>query len=1002
MRLNSVKLTAAILCVTASLLCSAKEDLEKNFASPARENRPWVLWFPLSGNMTAEGITADFEAMARVGIGGVIHMEVDQGAPKGKVDFASPAWMKLLNHAFREAKRLGLEVNMNNDAGWCGSGGPWITPEMSMQKLVWKETVVEGGRTWDVSLPQPEAVRGFYRDIAVLAMPAPEGKDRIQGIGSKAMFTPGHIPPLRSKFRELPESSVIRRDKIIDLSGKTNWDVPAGKWLVIRFGCTTTGKDNHPAPEPGRGLECDKFSKDAVALHYRNLVGKVVQANKSLAGKEKVLVATHIDSWEVGSQNWTPKMLEEFKARRGYDLLPFLPAYLGYVIDGEEVTERFLWDLRKTASDLIVENYAAELRRLANKDGLRLSIESYSWDNNLPVDESAYGGEADEPMAEFWAWPCGGWPRVYTANSCPGVTSAAHTYGRRIIGAEAYTSSDAEKWQSHPGNIKILGDWAFCEGINRLVFHRFAAQPWTNVAPGMAMGPWGLHYERTQTWWEQSKPWHDYLSRCQYLLRQGLFVADVCYLQQEGSPRRFDLPRNAEIAPDIRGGYNFDGCSPEVVMTRMKVKKGRLVLPDGMNYRVLVVPDTETMTLGLLRKIKELSDAGATIIAGEKPPVKSPSLSDMGAGDNEVKRLVEELWPKFIKGKTVAQVLGERGVKPDFSATEKLRYIHRTADGAEVYFVANPEPRSVAAVCSFRVNGKKAEFWQPESGKREPVRVFSESDGCTHIPLVLGPAGSVFVVFKDGKVQDSGRIVSVKCGGQELIPGAVANRAQVMDPNTLEAFQNGIYEIGTADGKVKTVTVSGLPSLVGIEGPWDVSFAPGRGAPAKVTLNKLISWSDHENDGVKYFSGAAVYRKSFAYAARPADKNVHISLDLGRVAVMAEVKLNGKDLGVLWKAPFQVDVTDAIKAGENVLEIKVVNLWINRLIGDELLPEDSERNADGTVKQWPQWLEEGKASPAGRYTFTSWRLWKKGSPLSESGLLGPVVLSAGVRLGDGK
>jgi len=734
-----------------------------------------------------------------------------------------------------------------------------------------------------------------------------------------------------------------------------------------------------------------------------------------------VLVSTHIDSWEVGSQNWTPKMQEEFKARLGYDLLPFLPAYTGYVIDSEEVTERFLWDLRQTASDLIVENYAGALRRLANKDGLRLSIEAYSWDNNAPVDETAYGGQADEPMAEFWAWPCGGWPRVYTANSCPGMTSAAHTYGRRIIGAEAFTSSDAEKWQSHPGSIKILADWAFCEGINRMVFHRYAMQPWTNVAPGMAMGPWGLHYERTQTWWEQSKPWHEYIARCQYLLQQGLFVADVCYLQPEGSPRRFVTPPSAEIAPDIRGGYNFDGCSPDVVMNRMKVNKGRIVLPDGMSYRVLVLPGTETMTLGLLRKVKELADAGATIIAGAKPPLKSPSLSDLGTGDAEVKRLAEELWPKFVTGKPVAKVLGERGVKPDFSATAKLRWTHRATSDTEIYFIANPELRSVEAVVSFRMNGKTAELWRPETGRIEHIRVFNEADGCTHIPLALEPAGSVFVVFSDGKVKDSGRIVSVKCGGQELIHGVQAGglssgtgavtgakpvsldtaKVQSMDPVTLEVFQNGLYEVATADGKIRSENVSGLLQPSGVEGPWEVSFAPGWGAPARVTFDKLISWSDHENDGVKYFSGSAVYRKTFKYSTMPADRNAHIYLDLGRVAVVAEVTLNGKDLGVLWKAPYRVDVTESIKGGENVLEIKIVNLWVNRLIGDELLPEDSERNGDGTLKKWPQWLEEGKASPSGRYTFTSWRLWKKGSPLSESGLLGPVVLSTGVRLCSG-
>lgn len=1013
-----------------SIALQAQDDLAKAFAAPPAEAKPWVFWFALSGNLTKEGITADFESMARVGIGGLVFMDVDQGVPPGKAEFAGPLWMDLMEHAFREAKRLNLKITMNNDAGWCGSGGPWITPELSMQKVVWKETVIDGGQRWKVGLPQPDAVKDHYRDIAVLAMPAPEGKDRIQNSANKALFTPGHIAPLPASFRELPANSVIPRNQIVDLTGKGEWDVPPGKWLVIRFGHTSTGKDNHPAPEPGRGLECDKFSRDAIGLHYKNLIGKMALKNKAITGKGKGLVSTHIDSWEIGTQNWTPKMAGEFKTLRGYELLHFLPAYAGYVIDSEEVTERFLWDLRQTVSDLIVENYAAELRRLANADGLRLSIEGYSWDNNVPVDESAYSGQADEPMAEFWAWPCGGYPRVYTANSCPGTSSAAHTYGRCIISAEAFTSSDAEKWKSHPGNIKILNDWAFAEGINRMVFHRFAAQPWIDgVAPGMAMGPWGLHYERTQTWWELSKPWHDYLARSQHLLQQGWFVADVCYLQPEGSPRRFDMPADMQIATDIRGGYNFDGCSPDVVMNRMKVKDGRIVLPDGMSYRMLVLPETQTMTLGLLRKIKELSDAGATILAGKNPPQKSPSLADMDKGDAEVKQIAAELWPKFVTGKKPAQYLQEQGVPPDFTATAKLRYIHRTTDAADIYFVANPDNLTVQTTASFRMTGKQPELWYPESGRIEPIRVFGESNGCTHIPLMLDHAESVFVVFKDRAAKESERIVSLKRDGGEIdgrfssmthLPAALSGDAiknigvkkpsaenptpqTSLDPVELVIYQNGSYQISTADGKARQVAVKNLPEPLSISGPWSVSFAPNRGAPAMTVMDELVSWSRHDDEGIKHFSGEAVYRKKFHYeSSLPPElvKSRRIYLDLGKVEVMAAVKVNGKDAGIAWKAPYRLDVTDVIRPGENTLEIKVVNLWINRMIGDESLPEDSPRQADGTLKEWPSWLKEGKQSPAGRHTFTTWRLWKKGDALAESGLLGPVMIHTGIRLGN--
>ena len=778
----------------------------------------------------------------------------------------------------------------------------------------------------------------------------------------------------------------IHRDQIVDLSsqmdaaGKLNWDVPPGNWLVLRFGHTTTGKDNHPAPESGRGLECDKFSKVAAAAMYNGLMGKLVSENKAVSGQGKVLVSTHIDSWEVGSQNWTPRMREEFQTRRGYDLWKFLPAFTGRFVDSPEVTERFLWDLRQTVSDLVVENYAGEFRRLANQDGLRLSIEAY---HGAPVDEMTYGGQADEPMAEFWAWK-----KYSAAYSCTEMASVAHTYGRKILGAEAFTSDSDEKWLGHPGMLKDLGDWAFCEGINRFVFHRYAAQPWTNVAPGMSMGPWGLHYERTQTWWEQSKAWHEYLARCQHLLQQGLFVADVLYLQPEGAPTRFVVPPGAEIAPHIRGGYNFDGCNSEVLLTRLSVKDGRLVLPDGMSYRVLVLPDVETMTPRLLRKIKELSEAGASIIASPKPPQKSPSFADMGAGDAEVKKLVGELWPKLVTGKTPAEYLGEQGVKPDFSAAPILRHIHRTIGDAEVYFVANPEPKDVVATASFRVTGKQPEFWWPDTGRMEPAVAFEEKGGVTTVPLSLEPSGSVFVVFR----QPSGGtdpVVSATRNRETLLPISQPDANKALNLARGEVLQSGDYVFKTASGKTRELQVK-LPAAQEIPGPWEVAFDPQWGGPAKVTFNKLEDWSKRPEDGIKYYSGTAVYRTTFQ--AKTPETKSKTYLDLGKVAVMAEVKLNGKDLGILWKPPYRVDVTDALKDGENTLELKVVNLWINRQIGDEQLPEDKERKADGTLNAWPAWLQEGKPNPTGRFTFSSWKLWKKGDPLVESGLIGPVTL----------
>jgi len=1200
-------LLASFALASGGLAADRFTQLESGFASPPPAARPWVYWFWLNGNVTSNGITADLEAMKRVGVGGVLIMEVDQGAPKGPAAFGQPPWRQLFKHVCAEAGRLGLEVNMNNDAGWCGSGGPWISPELAMQKVVWTETNLAGPAHFDATLPQPKSEANYYQDIAVFAFPTPAGNARLEGIQGKAAFSPTFIAP-QASFATVPPDQAVARDRLVELTsrleanGHLNWEVPPGPWTIVRFGHTPTGKDNHPAPEPGRGLECDKLSRPAADAMFNGLMGNLVTDSQPLVGK--ALVATHIDSWEVGSQNWTPRLREEFQRRRGYDLWPFLPALTGRIVEGTEISERFLWDLRQTISELVLENYAGYFRELAHRHGLRLSIEAYS---TCPVDELAYAGRADEPMGEFWSWA-----KYGMAFSCTEMTSAAHVYGKPIVGAEAFTASDQEKWLGYPGNIKDLGDWAFCEGINRFVFHRYALQPWPqNVQPGMSMGPWGLHYERTETWWDQSKAWHEYLARCQFLLQQGLFVADLCLLTPEGSPQTIERQSaflshapGLEGQPLDRPGHNFDLCPPEAVLTRMSVKDGRLVLPDGMSYRLLALPQVETMTPQLLRKIRDLVRAGATV-AGSRP-LKSPSLSDYPACDAEVKALADELWgaeparsevaerrlgqgrvisgtrfeqglPKgpapsrlagaqwiwfqegnprvaapvgaryfrrtfeaapgvdsarlvltvdnsfecwvngqpagagddftrlytrniakllrpgtnllaikavngaeqpnpagligaltihYHDGRTVTlptdrtwlsavsapdawrtnlaslaawqpslelgppgvepwgdlertgagtdlypdleflgQLLDERGLKPDFAYTtsdgsRSLRYIHKRLEGAEVYFVANKLPESQQAVCAFRVRRLRPEFWQPETGRLERPLVYDLAGDCVRVPLRLEPNGSVFVVFHAKAETD--RVVSVT-----RRESAGSNRPAALGPGGLQlwrergeskalVWQPGQYAYETAKGAQRQFSVAALPAAVTLAGPWTVTFPDGSGAPATVAFDKLMSWSERPEPGVKFFSGTATYKKTFALPAGLAVPGRRLFLDLGKVAVMSEVTLNGHELGTLWKPPYRLEITDVLKAVDNSLEVRVVNLWVNRQIGDEQLPEDSSRNPNGTLKAWPAWLQEGKPSPTGRYTFTSWRLWGKDAPLQESGLLGPVqVLVAG-------
>ena len=1172
----------AVACLLTP--ASAADGLESGFAAPPPSAKPWVYWFWLNGNITSNGITADLEAMKRVGIGGALIMEVDQGAPVGPMDFMGQPWRKLFQHVHAEANRLGLEINMNDDAGWNGSGGPWIKPEQSMQEVRWTETNLTGPLHFVGALPQPRTTAGFYRDIAVQAFPA-SGGYRIPGIESKAAFqSRGLHAPGKG---ELSPNGIIERAAVtnltaqMDAGGRFVWDVPPGEWTVLRLGHSSTGAENAPAPGTGRGLECDKLGTAGIEANFTGMMAKLAgdtgisDAPPPIGGRERAggLVATHIDSWENGSQNWTAKMREEFQQRRGYDLTPFLPVFTGRVVGSLEISERFLWDVRRTVSELVIENYAGRFHRLANSSGMRFTVEAYGG----PCDCIPYGGQSDEPMGEFWT-PGGG-----SIETCRGMASAGHIYGKRIIGAEAFTSGDQERWREHPALLKALGDRAFCEGINRFVFHRYAMQPWLDYRPGMTMGPWGQHYERTQTWWEQSRAWHEYLARCQFLLRQGLFVADVCYLQAEALPLGF--------GSHPRPGYDWDECTDDAVLARMSVRDGRVVLPDGMSYRLLVLSDSRAMTPRLLGKVKDLVAAGATVVG--PPPLTSPSLSGYPQCDTEVQQLAGELWGdcdgqrvrehafgrgRVFWGLTPEAVLRQSEVLPDFVCGLPWRFIHRSIGDADLYFVANGQAHETTAACAFRVTGKTPELWWPDTGRIERAGVYEDKDGVTRVALTLGPSGSVFVVFREratggdpivrvsregqsllslapasapkitvlqarygvlddpqrtrdvtARVQQradagersfpvtalaegddpafnviktlavelslDGRPLTVKARDGETVrldrgainasvekarygvlddpqrtrdvrekvrrlleagessflvarmaegddpafgtvktleldyaisgkqlhltgtdvdivdlvtgpapPAAIAQaRCDAQGRVRLEVRKPGEYELVTASGKVRRVKVPALPPALELNGPWEVGFDPKWGGPERVTFNQLEDWTKRPEQGIRYYSGAAVYRTTLSFS-RPSDsQNLKWKLDLGKVAVMAEVELNGQNLGVLWKPPFRLDVTDALKPGENQLEVKVVNLWINRMIGDEQLPEDSERNGDGTLRTWPKWLGDGKPSPTGRFTFSSWRLWKKDSPLAPSGLLGPVTVQAAVELpGDGR
>ncbi len=967
-------------------------ELEEKFVKPPDSARPGVYWYFMDGNLNGKEMTADLESMKNAGLGNLVFLEVDIGMPKGPVKFMSEPWQELFAKMVHDAERLGIDISLGTGPGWCGSGGPWVKPEQSMQHLVSSVVEVKGPQNYSAMLPLPAQrstefhtlASPYYEDVAVWALP--NRKARIADIADKALFLRGPFSiwksvkpylPAPACYAEPGPSGVIQPGEIVDLTqrlkpdGSLDWMVPAGDWAIVRMGRRVTGASSRPAPESGMGLECDKFDAKALDFHLNQYVGKLLQKIGPRA-KEHGLTTLHIDSWEMGSQNWTAAFLDEFKQRRGYDARPWLPVYTGRIIQSLEMSERFLWDVRLTGQELVLENHAGAVKAWGRRQGLSLSIEPYDMD---PAGDLDLGAVADVPMAEFWN------TSVDSAYSCFEATSIGHVMGRSIVSAEAFTSEGA--LDAYPWSLKNQGDWAFGVGINRFVFHTFAHQALGDqYKPGMTMGPYGVHWHRNQTWWPMVSAYHLYLSRCSQLLRQGVTVSDVLYLTPEGTPHIFQPPPSAlEGSGPLadKKGYGFDGCSPKILMARAGVKDGRITFPGGSSYRLMVLPQVDTMTPALLAKIRDLVLAGATVVG--TPPLKSPSLAGYPACDRDVQALAKDLWgstdmpkraikrsygkgivhwggklspevaplPQGGENKTLpplypaydltAGLLQGMGVKEDFTATGPVRYGHRRTADRDIYFVSNRTNDPIKADCRFRVGQGSPQLWDPVTAELRPLGQFERADGLTSIPMEFDAFQSFFVVF----------------GGTE--PGPVATAAK------------NFPELTTAQE---------------LSGAWDVAFEPQWGGPEKITFEVLQDWTSRPESGVKYYSGIATYQKSFNLAQAAEGEMV---LDLGVVHDMARVRLNGRDLGVVWCAPWRVDVTTAIQPGANQLEIEVVNRWANRLIGDRQPADAGARTVD-----CPPGFLGGKQFKTGRYTFSTQSPYRQPSPLLPSGLHGPVSL----------
>jgi hypothetical protein len=1006
-RKNGVEIFAMfflLFCIISFSGCNSgiqksKKQLVESFKNPPDSARPGVYWYFMDGNLSKEAMTVDLESMKAVGIGNLVFLEVNVGVPRGPVDFLSEEWQELFTHAEHEAERLGIEITLGVGPGWSGSGGPWVKPEQSMLHLVASSVQLKGPGKYKGTLPVPAPRRpyfgeraltpelkeqwmDYYEDVFVLAFPTPESSGKIADSDEKALYyrAPYTSRPNVKPFLPAPAvfaetvGAAIKKDKVLDITeylrsdGSIDWDAPAGDWTIMRFGTRNNGAVTRPAPYPGLGFEANKFDTTDFNDHFDNYVGKLLKRiGPRKKGVQAGLTMLHMDSWEMGAQNWTADFRDQFQHRRGYDPLPFLPTYVGVIVGSLELSERFLWDVRLTAQELVLENHAGHIKKLGRRHGLGLSIEPYDMNPTADLDQGAI---ADVPMCEFWSKGFG----FNSSFSCFEASSIAHVKGRPVVAAEAFTAGGHEAWKLYPGALKNQGDWAFCTGINRFVYHTFAHKPLADsLRPGMTMGPYGVHWDRGQTWWPLASGYHKYISRCSYLLQQGNTVADILYLTPEGAPHVFRAPASATTGNDTipdRRGYNFDGCSPLMLLDKALVQDHKIIFPGGASYHLMVLPAFDTMTPELLQKITNLIDQGATVIG--PPPLKSPSLVNFPGCDEAVRLKAETLWggltqPQtrteraYGKGRiywggeldlsnsdelyphydTTAKILKNLNVLEDFQSTGPIRYTHRRTADFDIYFVSNRENESVSAECRFRVKNGAPELWDPLTGEARSLPEFDSSDGKTTVLLSFAAHQSFFIVF---------------------------------DRNDQSDNQKSTVEKNFAD----------LKPIAQIKGPWHVSFDPKWGGPKNVDFEKLIDWTQRPEEGIKFYSGMAVYKNTFDVAKEPTRD---LYLDLGEVNCMARVRLNGKDLGVVWTAPWRVNISNMVKEKENLLEITVANLWANRLIGDEQYADDGVK--DG---QWPDWLLEGKPRTSDQYTFTTKKYYTTASPLQKSGLIGPITI----------
>lgn len=919
-----------ILTIASTTHIYSQSVLEQNFKNPPIESRPKGLWDWVNGNFSYNQIKYELKESYDKGMGGFDIWDVGGKADEKNMMPEGPAFLSdesadAIAFTVREAKKYNLEIGLISSSSW-NDGGSWVQPIDGVFGIYKTEIKIKGGEKVNIKLPNPQLEKNYGGFSS---------KDRNE-INYKKILKDVKIIAKR------PKDKSIDITEFVDSTSTLLWDAPEGSWTITRYVAASTGQQLVVPSPNSNGLMIDHFSATAQKNNLNYIIGKLTPRLGADLGKAG-LSYLYVDSYELKGAAWSLELPAEFKKRRGYDMMPYISILFGDQTFGDDTTKRFMYDYKRTLSDMIIENHYLLGRQICEQYGTGYVAEAAGPGepvHNCPFESLRSSGVLTKPRGEFWLGMEKRTDKDGNSNldMIKGVACASHIYNQKYVEAESFTTVPMYKEDFNA--LKKAADNAFCDGLNKIVLHTYQHNVPESGKPGYNY-PFGTVFGTFQPWWQLSKGFFDYLSRVSYLLQEGNFVGDVLFYYGDQAP---NFVKENTYRKLTGPGYDYDVTNSDILLNKLSVKDSKLVLPHGQEYRILVLPNSKEMPLEVMKKIEQLVANGAVVV-GNKPS-KVPYLQNFSAHEAELNKLAAKVWGmcdgkkiretaygkgKIYCGLSVDEVLTKLNVAKDanFTSTQdtsKIKYIHRlTQQGEHIYFISNQAKKADRFDAAFRVTGLEPELWDLNSGNITVQKYYSTKDGITILPMSLPVNGSVAIIFRKKTATIGNLSTYIYNENNEPIFPLQKGKTKF----SKEIFPKGIYNV-SVNGIANTFSIN--TSTVSLKAPWDVRFPFGFDAPVYNTFTGLNSWTESKNDGIKYFSGTATYSNTFEL--NNTDPSKQAILEFEEIRDMAEIWLNGQRAGFVWAFPYQIDVTGMLRSGKNTIVIDVANGINNRRVGD--------------------------------------------------------------------